>query len=217
MLTHDPYAPARLRMVEEQIVARGVRNPRVVNALRVVPRHEFVPIEERIYAYEDRPLGIGAAQTISQPYMVAIMTTALDPGSSDRVLEVGTGSGYQAAVLGMLAGEAISIERVEELAVQARLRLSRLGFNNVTVHVGDGSAGWPDGKQFDGILVTAGAPHVPAGLRSQLADGGRLVVPVGSRTHQELLVIRREREEFHEERREGCVFVPLVGQFGWDA
>ena len=217
MLTHDPYAPARFRMVEEQIVARGVRNPRVVDALRMVPRHDFVPLEERIHAYEDRPLEIGAAQAISQPYMVAIMTAALDPSPNDRVLEVGTGSGYQAAVFGWLAAEVVSIERVEELAVQARLRLSRLGLNNVTVHVGDGSAGWPDGKEFDGILVTAGAPQVPAALLSQLADGGRLVVPVGSRTRQELLVIRREGEKFHEERREGCVFVPLFGRFGWDA
>ena len=216
-LTSDLSLAARLRMVDEQVYARGVRDPRVLDALRTVPRHEFVPSAERAHAYEDRPLGIGAGQTISQPYMVAIMTVALGLSPGDRVLEIGTGSGYQTAVLAALAAEVISIERVPELAARAQETLGRLGFANVSVQVGDGSLGWPTGHGFDGILVTAGAPDIPESLCSQLAESGRLVVPVGSRTHQELVIVQRDGEEFREEWAEGCLFVPLVGRFGWNA
>ena len=207
-------AAERSRMVETQIRARGIRHAGVVDAMAEVPRHEFVPAAAAPFAYRDRPLSIGYGQTISQPYMVAAMTAALDPAPGDRVLEVGTGSGYQAAVLARLAATVHTFEWVPELAVRARATLARLGIANVQVAAGDGSRGVP-GERFDGIIVTAGAPAAPPPLLDQLAVGGRLVLPRGTRHHQVLTVIRRGETGFDEEERDGCVFVPLLGESGW--
>ena len=212
----DEMTSRRHRMVDEQIEARGIRDARVLQAMRDVPRHEFVPEAQRRGAYEDRPASIGEGQTISQPYMVAVMTEALQTKPTDRVLEVGSGSGYQAAVLAELAQMVLSIERLPALAASARAALWRAQAFNAVVLVGDGSAGVPALQPYDGILVAAGAPSVPAPLLAQLADGGRLVAPIGSATHQALVVVRREGEKFLEETREGCVFVPLIGQYGWE-
>jgi protein-L-isoaspartate(D-aspartate) O-methyltransferase len=173
------FAKARERMVDEQIAARGVSNARVLKAMREVPRHLFVPLNEREYAYEDEPLPIGNDQTISQPYIVAVMTELARPAATDRVLEVGTGSGYQAAVLSALVDHVYTIELVEPLATTAATRLAELGFHNVTVRAGDGYAGWPDRAPFDIIMVTAAPDHIPQPLLDQLKPGGRMIVPVG--------------------------------------
>jgi protein-L-isoaspartate(D-aspartate) O-methyltransferase len=206
---------ARERMITEQLEPRGIRNARVLDAMRRVPRHMFVPPEAEELAYADRALPIANGQTISQPYMVAVMTEALAPAADARVLEIGTGSGYQAAVLAALAREVITIERHAELAVAAEARLQRCGYVNIRVVVGDGTLGWPQEAPYDGIIVTAGAPRVPPQLVEQLIDGGRLVIPIGSRDHQILTIVTRRADAFTETRREGCVFVPLVGRDGW--
>jgi len=204
----------REEMVARQIEGRGVTHARTLAAMRAVPRHAFVPAELRASAYEDRPLPIGEGQTISQPYMVAAMTAAVDPPPSGRVLEVGTGSGYQAAVLARLCRDVVTIERHAALASRARAALADLGFTNVRVEVGDGTLGFPDVQPYDGILVTAGAPAVPHPLRAQLADGGRLVIPVGGADYQEIIVETRRGEAFTSDVRDACVFVPLVGRYG---
>ena len=201
-------------MVEEQIRVRRIRHEGVVRAMSEVPRHEFVPEEYRPEAYDDRPLPIGHGQTISQPYMVAAMTEALRPRAEDRVLEVGTGSGYQAAVLARLVASVCTIEWIPVLADRARATLERLGITNVRVLVGDGSLG-VRGDQFDGIIVTAGAPEVPPALVEQLTEGGRIVMPCGTRQRQVLTVVHRQKHKFEEEQRDGCVFVPLQGESGW--
>lgn len=209
------FAALRFDMVERQIHARGIRDARVLQAMRLVPRHIFVPDEYRPSAYDDRPLPIGDGQTISQPYMVAAMTAALNPPPDGRVLEVGTGSGYQAAVLAQLAREVFTIERHPRLAARAQSALASLGIRNVHVLVGDGTLGLPDVQPYHGIMVTAAAPGVPDTLRDQLAIGGRLVIPVGSPGFQELIVETREAAGFAREVREGCVFVPLIGAHGY--
>ncbi len=210
------FEKQRLRMVEEQILRRGVTDPRVIDAMRRVPRHLFVDEALRDRAYDDSPLPIGEKQTISQPYMVAVMSEALALDGSETVLEVGTGSGYQTAVLAHLARRVRSIERVESLAQRARTMIESLGIRNAEFKVGDGSLGWRAKAPFDAILVTAGSPGVPEPLVEQLAPGGRLVIPVGDRSSQELLRVRRSsnggtrREELVE-----CRFVDLHGAFGW--
>ncbi len=204
------------RMVREQILARGVRNPRVLAAMRAVPRHLFVPPQEQRWAYADGPLPIGYGQTISQPYIVARMLELLDPQPEDKVLEVGTGSGYQAALLGLLANEVHTVERIPQLAEEAAARLAQLGLENVHVHVTDGTLGWPQAAPYDGIVVAAAAPKVPQALLAQLADGGRLIIPVGHRYGQTLERWVRHGDTFHRERFEPVAFVPLIGQEGWD-
>lgn len=206
---------ARERMVETQIVARGVTDPRVLTAMRAVPRHLFVPDEGQLHAYEDRPLPIGEGQTISQPYMVASMTAALDVRERDRVLEIGTGSGYQTAILAKLAQSVTTVERHAPLALRAEQTLNSVGLTNVRLVVGDGSHGYKPGSPYDRILVTAGAPAVPEALTDQLADGGRLVIPVGSEGYQRLMIIDRLGDRLTNKEGEGCVFVPLVGEHGW--
>lgn len=210
----DPYETARARMVDEQVAARGIHDRRVLDAMRMVPRHAFAG-DAVAAAYEDRPLPIGSGQTISQPYMVALMTEALRLGEHAHVLEVGTGSGYQAAVLAQVAHDVVSIERRPELAAPASERLARLGYRNVRVVIGDGTQGWDAEAPYDGIIVTAGAPVVPASLRAQLADGARLVIPVGNEYLQHLLVITRVGTGFDEQTLTSCTFVPLVGEEGW--
>jgi protein-L-isoaspartate(D-aspartate) O-methyltransferase len=209
------YRQARLRMVEQQLCTRGITDDRVLAAFRDVPRHRFVDSALEAQAYTDRALPISHGQTISQPYMVAIMTQYLAPDPRDRVLEIGTGSGYQAAILSRLARSVFTVERIAELAQRARQTFADLGVTNVIQRVGDGSLGWVQYAPYDGILVTAGAPHVPASLRAQLADGGRLVVPTGSRGSQMLRIIQRLGEEYREESAVPCIFVPLLGEEGW--
>lgn len=212
----DDQSAVRAAMVDTQLAARGIRDPRVLDAMRKVPRERFVPAALQERAYEDRALPIGAGQTISQPYIVALMTEALAIRAQDRVLEVGTGSGYQAAILGELAAEVITIERHANLAEEARARLSALGYRNVTVVVGDGSLGYSERSPYDAMLVAAAAPRVPDALLAQMIDGGRLVVPVGPLGHQMLTLVRRTGAEFKESARDGCVFVPLIGAGGFD-
>ena len=201
----------RLEMVEHQIAARGVTDERVLAAMRSVPRHRFVPESERPYAYRDTPLPIGHGQTISQPYIVAFMTEALGLEGTERVLEVGTGSGYQAAILGEVAGEVYTIESVEALAERSAALLEDLGYRRVHVRAGDGYAGWPEEAPFEAIIVTAAPDHVPAPLLEQLAPGGRLVIPVGDQ-RQELLRITRTDDGLQEERLLPVRFVPMTGE-----
>jgi protein-L-isoaspartate(D-aspartate) O-methyltransferase len=205
----------REKMVRQQIAARGVSDRRVIEAMLRVPRHLFVPEEMRDRAYEDTPLPIGGGQTISQPYMVAWMTELLETKKGDRILEVGTGSGYQAAILCELCEMVYSVEKQPGLAKAAEERLTSLGYHNFRLRVGDGTVGWPEEAPFDGIIVTAGAPSVPEPLLEQLAEGGRLVIPVGPTGMQMLKRIRREGNEFKYSDEGACVFVPLVGKFGW--
>ena len=199
-------------MVADQIEARGVRDPEVLAALRAVPRHEFVLAEHRSLAYTDQPLPIGLGQTISQPYIVALMTELLDPGPDDVVLEVGTGSGYQAAVAARLVSRVYSIELVPELAAAAAERLGRLGLTNVEVRAGDGYLGWPEHAPFDGILVTAGADHVPPPLVEQLAPGARLVIPVDDDRGDQVLQVLEKRPDGTVDVRDVAFvrFVPLL-------
>ncbi len=202
-------------MVEEQLRRRGISDSRVLEAMGKVPRHLFVHNDYRDSAYEDRPLPIGEGQTISQPYIVALMTQSLGLHGREKVLEVGTGSGYQTAVLSELAQKIFTIERIPALFVRARKVLEELGYSNISFLSGDGSRGWPEEAPFDGIIVTAGSPDVPPTLKSQLADGGRLVIPTGPRYTQTLYKLTRKGDRFTEEDVTGCVFVPLVGDYGW--
>jgi protein-L-isoaspartate(D-aspartate) O-methyltransferase len=212
----DPWQAARDRMVETQIAARGIRDERVQSAMRRIPRHIFVPENVRAAAYGDYPLPIGHGQTISQPYIVAMMTALLQIQPDDRILEIGAGSGYQAAILGTLAKEVISIERIPEVASLARENLSVSGISTVRVVIGDGTLGYPDGAPYDGVLITAATPSVPPPLVDQLAEGGRLVAPVGSRDLQELVRITRKGKDLLREFFGGVVFVPLLGEHGWE-
>ncbi|HEY5906845.1 MAG TPA: protein-L-isoaspartate(D-aspartate) O-methyltransferase [Vicinamibacteria bacterium] len=204
-------ARARERMVAEQIAARDVKDPLVLGAMRRVPRHLFVPEASRAEAYDDHPLPIGHAQTISQPYIVAFMTAALGLRGGESVLEIGTGSGYQAAVLSEIVGQVHTIEIVAPLAEEARARLLRLGYRNVQVRAGDGYRGWPEVAPFDAIMVTAAAPRIPEDLKRQLKDGGRLIVPVGDDS-QELVLVTRRGARFDERRVLPVRFVPMTGE-----
>ena len=210
------FERARLRMVEHDLRQRGIRDPRVLDALASVPRHLFVPPAERAHAYEDRALPLEMDQTISQPYIVAFMTEALQVRSGDRVLEVGTGSGYQTAVLARLAAVVFTVERFGELQRAARAVLEELDVGNVFFHVGDGSSGWAEHAPYDRVLVSAGAPDVPEALKAQLSpDGGRMVIPVGDADLQQLVAVTRIGDAFTSESLIGCRFVPLVGDEGW--
>jgi protein-L-isoaspartate(D-aspartate) O-methyltransferase len=205
----------RRAMVAEQIRERGVRSPRVLAAMESVPRHMFVPADLAALAYADQPLPIGERQTISQPFMVAAMTDALELTGSENVLEVGTGSGYQTAILSLLAARVTSVEWYASLADAARGRLQSLGYANFQIFAGDGTLGWPDAAPFDAIIVTAAAPSIPPPLIKQLAEGGRLVIPVGSAEQQNLLRVRKRGGHTSRESLHLCRFVPLVGRHGW--
>ncbi|HXK10802.1 MAG TPA: protein-L-isoaspartate(D-aspartate) O-methyltransferase [Vicinamibacteria bacterium] len=207
----DGFAQAREEMVSSQIAARGVRDPPTLAAMRRVARHLFVPPGVAGQAYEDHPLPIGHGQTISQPYIVAFMTEALGLRGGETVLEVGTGSGYQAAVLAGIASRVYTIEIVEPLARDAAALLKRLGYTNVEVRAGDGYLGWPEAAPFDAIMVTAAAPHVPEPLKRQLKEGGRLILPVGDEW-QELVVVTRRGDRFEEKRVLPVRFVPMTGK-----
>ena len=213
--SQDRYAALRERMVEAQLEARGIRDRRVLEAMRRVPRERFVPSNARRQAYADRPLPIGGGQTISQPYMVAAMLEALDCAAEHRALEIGAGSGYQAALLGELCTEVRAVEIVEDLAHRAREILMDLDYENVHIEVGDGTQGLPEYAPYDRIIVAAAAPEVPEPLIEQLADRGRVVIPVGGRLSKRLTIIDREDDELKRSEQMPCMFVPLVGKHGW--
>ena len=215
MLEPKQLAPQQAEMIEKQLRRRGIADLAVLRAMECVPRHEFVPGEFRSRAYEDAPLPIGAGQTISQPYIVAAMTAALRLRPTDRALEIGTGCGYQAAVLSLLAKEVFTVECRPELASAAAARLGALGYSNVHVHCGDGTLGLPEFAPFDAILVAAAAPGIPQPLVAQLAEGGRMIVPIGSADEQELQLIEKGGNQIRTVTLEGCRFVPLVGRYGW--
>jgi len=210
------FSISRRRMVERQLLDRGIKDARVIEAMKEIPRHLFVPEAFREQAYSDYPVGIGEKQTISQPYIVARMTEALELKGEERVLEIGTGSGYQAAVLSRLVAKVYSLERIASLARQARRALDQTGCRNVNLMVSDGTLGWQQEAPFDAIIVTAAAPGVPEEYPTQLAPGGRLIIPVGDREGQELIRITRQgANDFQEEKLLDCRFVPLIGQRGW--
>lgn len=215
----DRYKKQRLRMVETQIRSRGIKDPRVLKVMETIPRHLFVDEALMDQAYNDNPLPIEERQTISQPYIVALMTEALELTGKEKVLEIGTGSGYQTAILAELADRVFSIERIASLANGARKLLDALHHYNVAIRVGDGTYGWKEEAPFDGIIVTAGAPRIPRTLLEQLAVGGRMVIPVGGRHSQVLLKLTRLSEDINEVKKEdlgGCRFVDLVGEYGWE-
>jgi protein-L-isoaspartate(D-aspartate) O-methyltransferase len=210
------FPKARLKMVEEQIVSRGVRDAKLIAAMKKIPRHLFVEEALQNQAYNDHPLPIGEKQTISQPYMVALMTEALLLTGKEKVLEIGTGSGYQAAILAELSEKVFSIERIRTLAIRARKLLYELGYFNVEIKIIDGTFGWMEESPFDAIIVTAGAPDIPQPLVDQLAVGGRLVIPVGDVFVQDLFRVTKTEEAIKKEDLGGCRFVKLIGKYGWE-
>lgn len=212
------YQRQREEMVKKQIESRGITDPNVLSALRKVPRHLFVSEALRDQAYGDFPLPIGEQQTISQPYIVAEMTQALEPGKDDRVLEIGTGSGYQAAILAEITFRVYTIERIHSLFLNARKLFDRLHYYNIVTKYSDGTCGWPDEGPFDAIIVTAGSPEIPTPLISQLCTGGRMVIPVGNHYSQDLIRLYKDEDgEIHTTSLGGCRFVKLVGEHGWKA
>ncbi|MDK2989391.1 MAG: protein-L-isoaspartate(D-aspartate) O-methyltransferase [Methanoculleus sp.] len=215
MTQTDPCQGEREEMVEFQIQARGVGDLRVLAAMRKIPRHLFVPKGYERAAYEDRPLPIGEGQTISQPYIVAVMTEQLELAPQDRVLEIGTGSGYQAALLAELAAKVISVERLPDIAARARENLARAGVTGVEVVVGDGTQGYPPEAPYNAVIVTAASPDIPKPLIDQLAEGGRLIAPVGPRECQDLIKLVKREGRVEKIPLGGVCFVPLIGQFGW--
>ena len=209
------FESQRRAMIEDQLLRRGISDQRVIEAMLTVPRHEFVPAAAVNLAYQDRPVQIGEAQTISQPYMVAVMTEAASIRPGEKALEIGAGSGYQAAILAHLGAKVYAVERSYRLVESARARLARLGYEGVEIIWGDGTEGYAAAAPYQVILVTAGAPSVPDPLRDQLDDGGRLVIPVGSLRHQDLTLVTRYGSEFTTRILDPCQFVPLVGRYGW--
>ena len=205
----------RLHMVSHQIQQRGISDQQIVQAMQTIPRHKFVPTAYEKYAYEDKPIAIGLDQTISQPYMVALMTQLLQLKPDNSVLEIGTGSGYQTAILAELSDHTVTIERHQSLSTQACKQINQLGYTNIEFRVGDGTLGAPDKSPFDSILVTAAGPSIPEKLLSQLNVGGRMVCPVGKRDVQELLVIQRNKNGITSHKHSKCKFVPLIGKEGW--
>jgi protein-L-isoaspartate(D-aspartate) O-methyltransferase len=212
----NDFDVARRRMVEEQLAGAGrdIKNRSVLDAMAAVPRHEFVPENERKLAYEDEPLPIGYGQTISQPYIVAFMIEKLDPKPADRILEIGTGSGYEAAILSRLVAEVYTIEILEPLAKQAAANLKRLGYLNVKVLTGDGYKGWPEHAPFDGVIVTCAPDHIPQPLVDELRDGGQMIIPVGSPGMQELFLLRKRGTKVEQTAVLPVRFVPMTGKFG---
>jgi len=209
------YEKERGRMVDEQLVSRGVKDERVLATMRKIPRHEFLPEAIRGMAYSDSALPLGEGQTMSQPYMVALMTELLGLKGPERVLEIGTGSGYQAAVLAELCEKVYTVERIKTLADKTRVQLDRLGYKRVAIKIYDGTYGWKEMAPFDAIIVTAGSPDIPAPLVEQLKEGGRMVIPVGDRYGQQLITVVRTAEGMVTSRSIPCVFVPLIGNHGW--
>ncbi len=214
-VSEEEFKKQRELMVERQLKPRGISDPKVLDAFLNVPRHRFIGKGLQSSAYGDHPLPIGEGQTISQPYMVALMTQCLGLRGGERILEIGTGSGYQAAILAGIASEVFTVERVASLSKKAEAVLGELGYTNIHFLVGDGTRGWPDNAPYDGIIVTAGSPAVPEPLFEQLVEGGRLVVPVGGGWSQQLTVVRKEKGKIKKKEVCGCIFVPLLGEYGW--
>jgi protein-L-isoaspartate(D-aspartate) O-methyltransferase len=214
--SEETFSRLREKMLEQQLKGRHIRDPRVLNAMRSVPRHRFVPTDQQSRAYEDHPLPIPSGQTISQPYIVAYMLQALSLEGTEKVLEIGTGSGYQAALLAQLAKEVHSVERHEQLALDAAKILRELGITNAWVHHGDGTKGWQQDAPYDAIIVAASAPVVPQPLLQQLTNGGRLIVPVGVAWGQILQLWKRHGDKFDYDELVPVAFVPLIGEHGWD-
>ncbi len=211
----DKFDKLREEMVSRHIASRGITNQRILEAFRSVPRHLFVPKDRETLAYSDRPLPIGQDQTISQPYIVALMTDALGPKEGEKVLEVGTGSGYQAAILAAIGTQVYGLERLGSLAEKAKTKLKSLGYD-IKMKVGDGTLGWEEYSPYDKIIVTAAAPALPEPLVEQLKTGGKMVIPIGQRYHQDLtLITKLNKDKITEEKICGCIFVPLIGQKGW--
>ncbi|MFP6582070.1 MAG: protein-L-isoaspartate(D-aspartate) O-methyltransferase [Candidatus Hydrogenedentota bacterium] len=211
----DDTRAQRQAMISEQLQKRGIKDVRVLDAMRRMPRHIFVPESIRSKAYDDNPLPIACKQTISQPYIVANMLELLELQPDDLVLEIGTGSGYQTALLSLLCADVVSVERHRGLSKGAANALKALGLKNVDFRVGDGTLGAPDAAPFSAIIVTAGGPHVPDSLREQLGDGGRLICPVGKKERQKLILVQRTGDAFNERKETPCRFVPLIGDEGW--
>lgn len=216
------FKKQRESMVKHQLLSRGITDERLLDAFRMVERHLFVPLSMRSYAYYDEPLPIGKGQTISQPYIIALMIDLLELQPNDIVLEIGTGSGYQTALLANLAKKIYSIERISELAKDAEERLRNLGYKNIVIATGDGTQGWPENmeepspKKFDAIIVSAAAPRVLPKLLDQLAEGGRMVIPIGSQFSQDIWRVSKEKGKIKKENYGGCIFVPLIGKDGWE-
>jgi len=211
----DQYLDARLTMVEEQVVRRGIENQQVLDAMRKVKRHLFVDEKYWDRAYDDTPLSIACSQTISQPYMVALMTELIEPNGDKIVLELGTGSGYQTAILAEICKQVYSIERHEELAEQAKNLLKKFGYQNVEIKSGDGTIGWKNKAPFDAIIVTAAAPDVPDALVDQLVDRGKMAIPIGTQYRQNLELVQKRGDSYIKKTICGCIFVPLIGEGGW--
>jgi protein-L-isoaspartate(D-aspartate) O-methyltransferase len=210
------YSLAREQMVRTQLIPRGIRDTRVLQAMKEVPRERFVPEPMKPFAYLDSPLAIGNFQTISQPYIVALMTEALELNGEDKTLEIGTGSGYQAAILAKLSKTVYTVERIASLSESAQKVLHELGYTNIYQNVSDGTLGWRENAPYDAIMVTAGSPDIPEPLISQLKEGGRLVVPIGDRVSQELIKIVRNGDSYYKESLGGVRFVNLIGEYGWN-
>lgn len=211
----DPHADARMKMVEDQLVRRGIKNQKVLEAMRKVQRHLFVAEKEWDRAYDDTPLSIPCSQTISQPYMVALMTELIEPDKNKTVLEIGTGSGFQTAILAETCKQVYSIERHQELTEQSEGVLRKLGYHNVAIKTDDGTVGWKEKAPFDAIIVTAGAPELPDILIEQLVDRGMMVIPVGTHYRQNLELVQKRGDSYIQKTICGCIFVPLIGRGGW--
>lgn len=209
------FNSARENMVKSQLIPRGIKDQRVLETMRKVPRHLFVGESFQHRAYDDMALSIGEGQTISQPYMVAVMTELLGLKGDEKVLEIGTGSGYQAAIIAELAKEVFTVERIAFLAEQAKERFVSLGYVNIHVRVSDGTVGWPEEGPFDRVIITAGGPEIPKPLLEQLSDHGILVAPVGDRFSQRLIRLKKTKDKVIEDYHTPCVFVPLIGEYGW--
>jgi len=211
------YTDERLNMVDIQLAHRGIKDKRVLDAMSKVPRHLFVPSEIASVAYTDQPLSIGESQTISQPYIVALMSECLKLEGGEKILELGTGSGYQTAILAELGSSVYSMERISTLSIGAQRILKHLGYENIKFKVGDGTLGWHENAPYDGIMVTAGAPKVSQVLIDQLSEGGRIVIPVGNSFSQELVVVSKVNKKIKTQNICGCMFVPLIGKYGWNS
>ncbi len=211
----ESFEDKKRSMIDLQLKSRGIKSSEVLAAMSTVPRESFVATENKNIVYNDCPIPIASGQTISQPYMVAMMTEALNLKSNDKVLEIGTGSGYQTAVLREITTAVYSIERIATLADTARNVLCSLGYDNIVIKVADGTLGWPEEEPFDAIIVTSGSPKVPKILINQLKDSGRMIIPVGTRSHQHIIRITRKNDYFNKEEMLSCVFVPLIGKHGW--
>jgi len=206
----------RENMVNSQIKARGISDEKILQSMREIPRHLFVPEQQRSYSYEDFPLPIGEGQTISQPHIVALMTEMLQLKENDKVLEIGTGSGYQTAILSKTAKEVYTMEKIEHLGLKAEKLFEELGYKNIRVKIGDGTEGWSEYAPYDGIIVTAGSPQIPTPLIEQLSENGRIVIPIGDAFSQDLIVAQKIKGKLIKKIVCGCVFVPLVGKHGWE-